>query len=154
VAFLVTQVGGLAAQRFAERIGPLGLSPAHAGLMRAVAAEPGRSQQAMSVRLGLLPSRLVVLVDELEGEGLLERRRDPSDRRNYALYVTPAGEDRLSEIGRVVEAHGEDFLAPLDKNDRATLSELLTRLAAHHGLTPDVHPGYRTLGREGDTKKG
>jgi DNA-binding MarR family transcriptional regulator len=154
VAFLVAQVGGLAAQRFAERVAPLGLSPARAGLMRAVAAEPGRSQQAMSVRLGLLPSRLVVLVDELEGDGLLERRRDPGDRRNYALYVTPAGEDRLSEIGRAVEAHGEDFLAPLDKTERATLAALLTKLATHHELTPDVHPGYRVLGRDADPKKG
>lgn len=148
VAFLVAQLGGLAAMRFAERLAPLGLTPSHAGLLRAVAAEPGRSQQALSTQLGLLPSRLVALVDELERNGLIERRRNLEDRRHYALHLTLAGRERLRDIGRVAQGHANDYLAPLDQQDRATLARLLARLAAHHGLTPDVHPGYRTLGRE------
>jgi DNA-binding MarR family transcriptional regulator len=148
LAFLVAQVGGLAAMRFADRVAAAGVTPPQAGLLRVVAAEPGRTQQAVSQQLGLLPSRLVLLVDELEGRGLIERRRDPNDRRNSALYVTAAGEAILQDIGRAAQAHGEDFLAPLSKADRATLSELLGRLASHHGLTSDVHPGYRTLGRQ------
>jgi DNA-binding MarR family transcriptional regulator len=146
---LVAQVGGLAAMRFADRITTAGVTPPQAGLLRVVAAEPGRTQQAVSTQLGLLPSRLVMLVDELEGRGLLERRRDPNDRRNYALYVTDAGRAVLQDIGRAAQAHGEDFLAPLSKADRATLADLLGRVAVHHGLAPDVHPGYRTLGRAG-----
>lgn len=148
LAFLVAQVGGLAAMRFADRVTAVGVTPPQAGLLRVVAAEPGRTQQAVSGQLGLLPSRLVTLVDELEGQGLIERRRDPKDRRNSALYVTDAGRAMLADIGRAAQAHGEDFLAPLNKADRATLSDLLGRLASHHGLTSDVHPGYRTLGRE------
>lgn len=147
VAFLVAQLGGLAAVRFAERLAPLGLAPAHAGLLRAVAAEPGRSQQALSEQLGLLPSRLVALVDELERDGLLERRRNPRDRRHHALHLTEAGDRRLREVGRVAQQHGEDFLAVLDEQDRDRLGRLLGRLAADHGLAPGVHPGYRTLGR-------
>jgi DNA-binding MarR family transcriptional regulator len=148
LAFLVAQVGGLAAQRFGERIAAAGLTPPQAGLLRVVAADPGRTQQAVAVQLGLLPSRLVTLVDELEGRGLIERRRDPADRRNSALHVTAAGHATLRDIGRAAQAHGEDFLAPLSKTERATLTGLLTRLAAHHDLAADVHPGYRTLGRE------
>ena len=147
VAFLVAQLGGLAAMRFAERLAPLGLTPAQAGLLRAVAAEPGRSQRALLTQLGLLPSRLVALVDQLEGDGLMERRRDPDDRRHHALHLTSSGEARLRDIGRIAQAHADDYLAPLDDSDRSTLARLLTRLAAHHGLTPGVHPGYRTLGR-------
>lgn len=148
LAFLLAQVGGLAAMRFADRVAVAGFTPPQAGLLRVVAAEPGRTQQAVAVQLGLLPSRLVLLVDELEGQGLIERRRDPNDRRNSALYVTDAGKATLQEIGRVAQAHGRDFLAPLDDADRATLSDLLGRLAVHHGLSPNVHPGYRTLGRQ------
>jgi DNA-binding MarR family transcriptional regulator len=147
LAFLLAQIGGLAALRFAERIEPLRLTPAHAGLLRAVAAAPGRSQQALSAQLGLLPSKLVALVDELEGDQLLERRRNPVDRRNYALHTTPAGDARLAEIGRIAKAHGDDLLAPLDEQDRADLARILGQLAAHHQLTPGVHPGYRALGR-------
>jgi DNA-binding MarR family transcriptional regulator len=145
LAFLLAQVGGLAAMRFAERVSAAGVTPPQAGLLRVVAAEPGRTQQAVSIQLGLLPSRLVLLVDELEGRGLIERRRDPKDRRNSALYVTDAGQATLQDIGRVAQVHGEDFFAPLSKAERATLADLLGRLAAQHGLTPDVHPGYRAL---------
>jgi DNA-binding MarR family transcriptional regulator len=148
VAFLVAQVGGLAAMRFADRISAAGVTPPQAGLLRVVSAEPGRTQQAVASQLGLLPSRLVVLVDELESHGLVERRRDPSDRRNSALFVTDAGMATLREIGNLARTHGEEFLAPLSKDDRASLSDLLQRLAEHHGLAPDVHPGYRSLGRE------
>jgi DNA-binding MarR family transcriptional regulator len=149
VAFMLAQVGGLAALRFAERLAPLGLTPPHAGLLRAVAAAPGRSQQALATELGVLPSTLVALVDELEADGLLERGRNPTDRRNYALHLTPAGEQRMQEIGRVAQAHGGDLLAALGQEDRATLARLLGLLAEYHGLTPGVHPGYRTLGGRG-----
>ncbi len=147
VAFGLAQLGGLAAQRFAERLAPSGLTPAHAGLLRAVAADEGRSQQAVATQLGLLPSRLVALVDELERDGVVERRRNPRDRRHHALHLTDAGRDRMRELGRIAVEHGHDFLAPLDDAERAALGDLLARLAAHHGLAPGVHPGYRNLGR-------
>jgi DNA-binding MarR family transcriptional regulator len=147
-AFLITQLGSLAASRYAERLGPLGLNPAHTGLLRAVAAEPGRSQQALASQLSLLPSRLVTLVDELEQLGLVERRRNAADRRNYALQLTEAGEDAIQAIGRVATQHGADFLEPLDQQERRQLHDLLTRIAAHHGLAPGVHPGYASLVRD------
>jgi DNA-binding MarR family transcriptional regulator len=147
LAFLLAQVGGLAAMRFGERVAEAGATPPQAGLLRVVAAEPGRTQQAVAVQLGLLPSRLVALVDELEGRGLVERRRDPTDRRNSALFVTTAGKAMLRDIGRVAQTHGEEFLASLTDKQRTTLAGLLTRLAQQHELTADVHPGYRTLGR-------
>ena len=146
-AFGLAQLGGLAAQRFAERLAPTGLTPAHAGLLRAVATDEGRSQQAVASQLGLLPSRLVALVDELERDGLVERHRNPQDRRHYALHLTDAGHARMREIGRLAMEHGAALLAPLDDTERVTLGDLLARLATHHGLAPGVHPGYRTMGR-------
>jgi DNA-binding MarR family transcriptional regulator len=148
VAFLLAQVGGLAASRFAERIAPLALAPAHAGLLRVIGTEPGLSQQAVSRKLGLVASRLVTLVDELEVDGSVERRRNPRDRRQYGLYLTPVGEQRIKEIGALAQLHGDDLLAPLSAADRATLGRLLVQLADAHGLTPGVHPGYRNLGRD------
>jgi DNA-binding MarR family transcriptional regulator len=147
VAFLLAQVGGLAAYRFAERLQPLGTDPPQAGLLRAIAEAPGRSQQALSTQLGLLPSRLVAMVDELETEGLVERRRNPQDRRHHALYVTARGEERLAALGRQARAHGETLLEPLTERERGTLGRLLRKVADHHGLAPGVHPGYRAMGR-------
>src|SRR3954468_19066824 len=123
-AFLVAQLGALASMRFAQALGPLGLNPAEAGLWRAVNADPGRSQQALSVQLSLLPSRLVAMVDELEGDGVLERRPNPTDRRHHALHLTAAGEQLLREIGRIAQQHGRDFLAPLSSEDQQALATL------------------------------
>src|SRR5271154_6424832 len=65
-AFLLAQVGAHAASKFGERLGGLKLVPAHAGILRILAATPGITQQALATSLGALPSRLVALVDELE----------------------------------------------------------------------------------------
>src|SRR3954468_8828397 len=123
-AFLVAQLGGLAAIRFGEALAPLGLTPAQAGLLRAGGTGPGRSQQALSAQLSLLPSRLVAMVDELERDGVLERRPNPTDRRHHALHLTAAGEQLLREIGRIAQQHGRDFLAPLSSEDQQALATL------------------------------
>jgi DNA-binding MarR family transcriptional regulator len=148
--FLITQLGSLAATHYAERLSSLGLNPAHTGLLRLVATEPGRSQQSLAAELGLLPSRLVALTDELEERGLVERRRNPDDRRLYALHLTATGESTMRDVGRLVGEHGQEFLAPLPEEERETLNRLLCRLAEHHRLTPGVHPGYSRMGRAGD----
>jgi DNA-binding MarR family transcriptional regulator len=147
VAFLLAQLGHHAAERFSERIAALDLTPPHAGILRAIAAAPGRSQQALSTQLGLLPSRVVAFVDDLEDRGYLERRPNPDDRRQYALYLTPAGKERMGKVSRIARQHDRAITSGLSESQRAQLRELLAALAAQQGLTPGIHPGYRRLGR-------
>jgi DNA-binding MarR family transcriptional regulator len=148
VAFALTQLGALASMGFADRLVPLGLTPAHAGVLRAVAAEPGRSQQAIAKELGVLPSRLVALVDELEAEGLVERRRNPDDRRHHALHLTTDGLARIVQIGNAAQQNAHELLGALDAKEQATLGRLLDLVVEAHDLTPGVHPAFRLLGRE------
>jgi DNA-binding MarR family transcriptional regulator len=150
-AFLLAQLGGYAAGRFAERLALSGGTPPVAGLLRLIDGQPGRSQQEIAGMLGMPPSRLVALVDELEGDGLVERRRNSVDRRQYALHLTDAGRVRLGEIAVLSAEHARDLLAPLDSDEVARLGELLGRLAAAHGLTPGVHPGFRHVRPRGRT---
>jgi DNA-binding MarR family transcriptional regulator len=143
-AFLLAQIGAHAAARFAELIKPLDLTPAQAGLLRLIAREPGQSQQALAGKLGTPASRLVLLVDGLEERGLIERRRDPADRRHHALYLTDAGGRFMTQqIAPVGAAHEEEICAGLTADERAELNALLERIAARQGLIPGVHPGYR-----------
>ena len=144
-AFLLTQIGSYAAARFAERMAELDLTPPQTGLLRAVAVAPGQSQQAMARHLGTPPSRLVALVDGLDQRGLLERRRNPDDRRLHALHLTDAGFDLLRRVGEIGHAHDDEMCRVLLDEERTTLRALLGRIAADHGLTPGVHPGYRHL---------
>ena len=146
LAFLLSQVGAHAAARFAERLEPLGLKPPHSGILRVIEQADGLSQQALGEKLGMFPSRLVAVLDELEERGLVERRDSPTDRRSYALYLTGAGRDALEQIGRVGREHQDALCAALDESERAQLASFLARIAAEQGLTPGVHPGFRKLG--------
>ncbi len=144
-AFLLAQLGAYAAAQFTGRVAELDLVPAQTGLLRAVAASPGQSQQALAQLLGTPPSRLVALVDALEERGIMERRRNPNDRRLHALHLTEDGHQLLHTIGEVARAHNDAICGALDPTERDQLRALLTRIADDHGLTPGVHPGYRNL---------
>lgn len=145
VAFLLAQVGAVAASRFAERIAELDLTPPQTGLLRAVAQHPGSSQRELGARLGLFASRVVTFVDDLEDRGLVRRERSRTDRRQYALHLTVQGRALMGEIATLVRAHDDDLCQSLDETDRRQLAALLDRIAEQQGLTPGVHPGYRHL---------
>ena len=149
MAFLLAQLGHYAATLFAEQMASIDLTPPHAGILRAIASDPGRSQQALSGQLGLLPSRVVAYVDDLEGRGYVERRRNPEDRRLHALYLIASGKRLMKKIGDLARQHDRRLTAGLNDDQRETLRGLLGALAQHQGLTPHVHPGYRALGRAG-----
>jgi DNA-binding MarR family transcriptional regulator len=143
--FLLAQLGAHAAQRFAERVAELELTPPQTGLLRCVAQRPGQSQQAIAGQLGTTPSRLVGLVDGLQQRGLIERRRNPGDRRNYALYLTDAGRRSMARIGLAARQHEDALCAGLSEAERAQLQALLARLATRQGLAKLAHPGYGSL---------
>ena len=147
MAFLLSQLGHRSASVFTELIASIDLTPPHAGILRAIAAEPGRSQQALSGELGLLPSRVVAYVDELEDRGYVERRRNPDDRRLHALHLTASGKKVISKIGELGRQHDRLLTAGLDAQQRDTVHRLLAIMAEHQELTPYVPPGYRVLGR-------
>jgi DNA-binding MarR family transcriptional regulator len=144
-AFLLTQIGAHAAARYAERIGEHGLTPPQTGILGLLRGRPGISQQQLAEMLGMLPSRVVAFVDELEAAGYVARVRDGADRRRNSLELTAEGKAVLRTIGTVARAHEADVCAALSDKEHATLKTLLTRIAEQQGLTPGVHPGYRSL---------
>ncbi len=148
-AFLLAQVGAHAASKFAERLAKLKLAPAHAGILRILDWTPAITQQALSAILGMVPSRLVALLDDLEERGLTERRENPGDRRSYALHLTEKGRSVLGTIGRISREHQQALLNALSEDERKELADLLQRVADEQGLTRGVHPGYSRLPRPG-----
>ena len=145
VAFLLSQVGAHAAARYAGRIAPLKIKPYHSGILRILGDGPGLTQQALCDLLGMFPSRLVGLLDELQKMKLVERRESPADRRTYALHLTKAGREMLSDIGKMAQQVENDLCAALNEKERALMKELLTRIVAQQQITPAVHPGYRQM---------
>ncbi|MDT0469223.1 MarR family winged helix-turn-helix transcriptional regulator [Streptomyces gibsoniae] len=143
-AFLLAQLGAHTAQLFAQRIAELDLTPAQAGLLRLLAGTPGRSQRELADVLGMPPSRFVPFADELEERGLIERRRNPSDRRLYALHLTDKGLSLFAELRKAGAAHEQQVCQALSAEERQQLIGLLSRVAEQQQLTPGVHPGYRS----------
>ncbi|WP_336647614.1 MarR family winged helix-turn-helix transcriptional regulator [Microbacterium sp. MMO-10] len=148
--FLLSQLGSFAAARFAELVKPAGLTPATAGALRILARSPGLSQRALADRLGAVPSRVVVLVDALEHAGLVSRTRDPDDRRHHRLDLTDAGRAALQGLRTAAEQQNADILGPLDPAEREAFAALVARLAAAHGIDPDVHRGFADHPRAGE----
>jgi DNA-binding MarR family transcriptional regulator len=145
LAFLLAQVGAHAAMRFGERISRLNLTPPDTGILRMLGTSGGLSQQELSTRLGIHPSRLVAILDALEERRLVERRPNSDDRRQYALHLTEQGHGMLSETGRIGCEHIESLCASLTAAEREQLGELLQKIATEQGLSPGVHPGYQRM---------
>ncbi|MFE4833897.1 MarR family winged helix-turn-helix transcriptional regulator [Arthrobacter sp. NPDC056691] len=157
-AFLLSQLGAVASSRFADRTREIGLTPGDAGVLRLLGRAPGLSQRSLADRLGAVPSRVVSLIDSLQERGLVERVRSNTDRRNYELHLTDAGQRVLRDLRGIAEQHEAELLAPLSGEQVAQLELLLAQLADGHGLDRDLHrdvhrgsapDGGRNAGRKG-----
>lgn len=139
---MLSQLGGHVSAEFARSLAPLGLTPAHVGVLRVLAFRPGISQQTLATTIGAVPSRVVKLLDELEGRGLIERRRSETDRRHHELHLAPAAAERLAEVRGIAAEHDRRMTQGLDAEELATLVALLGKLAGARGIGPQGHPGY------------
>src|SRR5258708_15559612 len=132
VAFLLVQLGFHIAGRFGERLKPLGLEQRQAGMLVRLAENDGRSQQAIAELMGVNPTRMVFLTDELEKLGLVERRRNPADRRSHALHLTEAGTAMLAPVREGTQAHEDAVTTGLPRAERAQLTSPRPPLAPDH----------------------
>jgi len=86
-------------------------------------------QQQLCEALWLDPNNCVLLLNELEDMGYVERRRDPADRRRHMVELTDAGRAALDRAERAQESVGDEIFAALSDEERATLRSLLGRAA-------------------------
>jgi DNA-binding MarR family transcriptional regulator len=131
-SYLLKKVGFRVKERLTDAFEETGLSAYHHAILALLDEEPQETQGCIADALGFDRSHLVGVLDELEEQGLVERRRDPSDRRRHLVSLTPAGQDALTRVRAVAKRVDDEFFKPLDAAERKTLKELLARLAAHH----------------------
>lgn len=89
------------------------------------------AQRDLVQRLGIDPSDLAKVADQLAAAGYVERVRDPADRRRVSVSVTDAGRALLAELDARARAVQDEVLAPLDARERQLLHGLLLRV--HQG---------------------
>jgi DNA-binding MarR family transcriptional regulator len=107
----------------------LGLSLPQVIILAALARGGARSQIDLGDCAGINRTRMVALLDELEALGLVQRQRDPDDRRVHRVLLTAAGRQRLGEAWRQRLAVEERWLSPLTPEERALFRSFLLRLA-------------------------
>lgn len=89
------------------------------------------SQRELAERMGVEAPTMVRHLDRLEKEGLIERRRDPRDRRVARINVTPAGVQRLAVLRDVADAMDAEILKVLGTGTYDALARALERLQGH-----------------------
>jgi DNA-binding MarR family transcriptional regulator len=127
--YLLYRLGLRSGSLFNAGLEQHGLRLRHYALLRYLSAVEGARQRELSDRLGYDPSAIVSLVDDLQRLELVERRPDPSDRRNRIVVLTKDGEQLLRDSEQDSARVTDDLLAPLGAEDRRTLHTLLLRIA-------------------------
>jgi DNA-binding MarR family transcriptional regulator len=109
-----------------------GLRPPSIGTLKLVARHAPISQREVSEKLGVHPSDMVAVIDQLESYGLLRRERAEGDRRRYHRTLTAKGHQTLEEFDVLAREVDRDFYGVLSPTERKQLEKLMTKLIGHH----------------------
>ena len=113
----------------AQRLAPLGLTPAQERALRMItrSEEPPRMTE-LADHLGIVPRSVTTVIDTLEQAGLVRREIDPQNRRAIRLHLTDRGMAVRDDMREARRRAAEDLFAPLPADDRKALAGLLSLL--------------------------
>jgi DNA-binding MarR family transcriptional regulator len=128
VGFLMTRRPASALRVTNRALEPLGLRARQYAVLQIASARQGSSQRQIGIDLGLDPSAVVSLVDDLERQALVVRTSDPTDRRARLVTATTEGRNILNDAApRVVSAQAE-LMSDLTADEAGLLRELVSRV--------------------------
>lgn len=127
-AFRLMVLGTDLANDFAGHLRETGLTPKHLGTLAMVDQGFARTQDDIARLMRVSPSLVVRLADQLEQRALIERHRDPDNRRKHILTVTAEGKTLLAEMGSLAAAVDAELAAVLGSRLGGQLDEALSRL--------------------------
>jgi MarR family transcriptional regulator, lower aerobic nicotinate degradation pathway regulator len=131
-AFLLARVGSAIKLTAIEEFEREGFSMYQFSVLAVLSEGVKETQATIADTLKLDRSQLVGVLDELEDAGLIERRRDQSDRRRHTVSLTPSGKKALVKMRTIVKRIEDQFLKPLDDKARTALHDALLRVAAYN----------------------
>ena len=136
LSLLLARRGRVMNLRMRQALGVTGLGPKH-GTTLLLVQHKAMSQQQIIESLAIDASAVVAVLNDLEGDGLVVRTRDPADRRRHIVAITKLGEKTARQIEHaVVEAERETFVS-LTAAEAEQLHALLSRLSIQSACTVD-----------------
>jgi DNA-binding MarR family transcriptional regulator len=131
-SWLMTQAATHAHRLVSEGFAAAGARGYHYRLLAALEEFGPSSQAALGRRTNIDRSYVVGAVNELASDELVERARNPEDRRRNIVTITPAGVRKLRRLDVVLAGTQDELLAPLSTDERDELARLLRRVLDHH----------------------
>lgn len=125
LGFLISDVSRLMRRRFDERARLIGVTRAQWRTLTMLSRHEGINQGGLADLLEVEPITLCRMIDRLEEAGLVERRRDPADRRAWLIFLTPKAHPLLKQIRDLANGMIENALHGLDDARRAELTDAL-----------------------------
>lgn len=129
--FLLRDVSRLYVQRFEERAKVLGLTLSQCKVLVYLARHEGISQARLSDLTELEPMNLVRILDQMEAQGWLERRADPSDRRARCLFLKPKAKPVEDSIWSVSDATRGEAFAGIPRRQAELLLDLFEKIRSN-----------------------
>ena len=125
---------------FDTRVRTLGVTAQQARLLLHMARDEGQNQGFYAEQVEVEPITLCRMVDRMEETGLVERRRDPADRRAWRLHLTDRSRAMIERLHVCIEGLERDLLAGLSEAQRDSLRGLLeaARTNLARGAEPQV----------------
>jgi DNA-binding MarR family transcriptional regulator len=130
--FLLARMGYALKARLVEEFEQAGFSIYQYGVLATLGQGACGTQAMIADMLHLDRSQLVGVLDELEERGLVERQRDPNDRRRHAVSLTSEGKRQLVKLRKLVKGIEEAVLEPLEPRSRDLLHKAVLTLAVHN----------------------
>jgi DNA-binding MarR family transcriptional regulator len=131
LGFLMKDVSRLWVRYFESHADQLGMTLTQAKVLVYLSRNEGCTQARLAELCDTDPMTLVRVLDRMEKDGFIERRPDPSDRRAYRLFLKPASDPVIAEIGRIGDRARSESLAGLSNEDRTKLIDLLEHVHAN-----------------------
>jgi DNA-binding MarR family transcriptional regulator len=138
-ALLMHKLGNEVLRRAERPLDEMGLTGREYVTLAVLDSDAPRSQAELAELCGLLPAQLVAVIDELERDGLAERRRDEIDRRRSVVRLTGKGRRLLARADALAGRIEDELLGHLDAAQRARLHDVL-RQAMDAAWPTAAHP--------------
>jgi DNA-binding MarR family transcriptional regulator len=129
---LLDHLARLMRLRAESALAPLNLRSRHLVALTVLRDHGSPTQQVLAAALHTDRTNLIGLLNELETEGLILRRRSNEDRRRHIVELTAEGSARLASAECALAAAEDDVLSALDAEQRELLYSLLQQATTSH----------------------